>query len=704
MYSLNPGNQFALGNNKYQVLEVINTETLKVTNTKNGKSHIMATEELYNSYEKGELFFFGSDEQEKLEEETIKKLLNPENESLSITETSKFKNNYLKRDPYTYNKEELDIVEFRLSFIDEITKNNPRALTAKHIQPIVDKVYEEQHAKAGTEKPSPHTVRKWYDKYIKSNKQSYSLLPRIKNKGNRDDRLNKIRKIIDDNIKEIYMTRNRNSISKVHDKIKKEIIRQKIDTSPPGYTAIYKRIKKMEKDFPYEIMRAREGIVAANEAFRGADATYQESRALECVEIDSTKLDLFVLYWNGKPAGRPWLTAIRDRYTQCITGLYLGFEPPSILSLSKALKNSFLKKDHILEQYPEIKNKYPCFGLPEIIVCDNAKEYWSKAFKLACRDLGIIVNYSPVKTPWIKGGVESFFKTLNEDLLHQQSGTTFSNIFERKDYDPEKNAVIHFEKLVEIIYTWIIDIYHQQTHKGEFDLQTVIPQKRWEETASVFPPMLPSKDSFDILFGHVFKRTLTKKGIEHQYIFYHSAELQKLRQRRGNIETIVKIDPDDISKVYVYDEVTEKYIIAHSLMPDYTKGLTKWQHKNNIRMAKILAGKVDEAALADADARIQQLIQECLDSDDSVAAKSKVSRHCGIDNDNPLGKPSEKIGNDDDSSPPETLSGVATGHETVVASEITQAKPKDNKQNNTKIGFAISDRLQEKANEQKNNT
>ena len=220
-----------------------------------------------------------------------------------------------------------------------------------------------------------------------------------------------------------------------------------------------------------------------------------------------------------------------------------------------------------------------------------------------------------MKTPWIKGGVESFFKTLNEDLLHQQSGTTFSGIFERKDYDSEKNAVIHFDKLVEILYTWIIDIYHQQPHKGEFDLKTVIPRKRWDESADIFPPMLPSKDGFDILFGHVLTRTLTKKGIEIHYIFYHSPELQKLRQKRGNIQTTVKLDPDDISKIYVYDEVSQKYIIAYSLMPDYTKGLTKWQHKNNVRMALILAGKVDEDALADADARIQQLVQECVDSD-----------------------------------------------------------------------------------------
>ncbi|KEQ19401.1 hypothetical protein [Endozoicomonas numazuensis] len=375
MYSFNPGNQFALGHNKYQVLEVINSETIKATNTQTGHSHIMATAELYEHYEKGDLFFFGGEVQEKLEEETIKKLLNPANGPISVNETPSFKDDYLKRDPYTYTEEELDIIEFKLSFIDEILKKNPAAFTENHIQPLVDEVYEREHTKTDKTKPSPHTVRKWYDVYIKSGKQSYSLLPRIKDKGNRNDKREDIKDVIDQNIEKIYLTRNRNSIAKVHKAIKTEIKRNKLDVQIPSYMTIYKRIKKMEKDFPYEVMRAREGLIAANEAFRGADATYQESRALECVEVDSTKIDLFVLYWNGRPAGRPWLTVVRDRYTQCILGFYLGFEPPSILSLSKALKNSFLRKDHILEQFPEIKNKYPCFGLPEIIVCDNGKEW-----------------------------------------------------------------------------------------------------------------------------------------------------------------------------------------------------------------------------------------------------------------------------------------------------------------------------------------
>ena len=702
MYSFNPGNQFALGNKKYQILEILNEGLVTVSDTVTGISHTMATEELYDQYEKGDLFFFKG--HENLEEKTLKKLLNPTDGDISVEKRTVYTEDYLKRDPFTYTEEEIEIVEFKLAFIDGIIEKHPKALTEKHIKPIIDSVFEDKYASEAKKKPSHHTVRKWYEKYVKNGRHSSALLPRDKDKGNRNDRFEIIREIIDNKIKEIYLTRNQNSVADVHEKIKKTMILGKIECDIPTYKAIRKRIRKMEDMFPYEVMCAREGKVAANEKFRGAHPTYQEKRALECVEVDSTKLDLFVLYWNGKPAGRPWLTIVRDRYTQCITGFYLGFEPPSILSLSKALKHSFMRKHSIMEQYPDIKNTYPCFGLPDIIVCDNGKEYWSKAFKLACRDLGIIVNYAPVRSPNIKGGVESFFKTLNNDLLHKQSGTTFSNIFERKDYDPEKNAVIRFESLVEIFYTWIVDVYHQDCHKGEFDLKMVIPQQRWLDTITTFPPILPSKESFDFLFGQVEERTLSKKGIEIDYMFYHSAELNKLRQKRGNIKTIIKLDPEDMSKIYVYDEVTEKYIIAYCLLSNYSENLTRWQHKNNIRMSKVLAGKVDEKGLAEADERIQKLVQECFTVDDSVSAKSKVSRYIGLDNENPNGRPARKSGASGAVASAEILSGCATDHEIVLGSDIISLENTRPKKEMARAGFSVSSRLQEKINGQENNS
>ena len=101
MYSFNPGNQFALGNKKFQVLESISPTVLKVTDTENGHSHTMSTEELFNSYEKGELFFINGNEQ--LEENTIKKLLNPIDGPISVDNKKELVEDYLKRDPFSFD-------------------------------------------------------------------------------------------------------------------------------------------------------------------------------------------------------------------------------------------------------------------------------------------------------------------------------------------------------------------------------------------------------------------------------------------------------------------------------------------------------------------------------------------------------------------------------------------------------------------------
>jgi putative transposase len=40
-----------------------------------------------------------------------------------------------------------------------------------------------------------------------------------------------------------------------------------------------------------------------------------------------------------------------------------------------------------------------------------------------------------------KAKIERFLRTLSQEVAHGTPGTTFSNIFERGDYNPEKYAV-----------------------------------------------------------------------------------------------------------------------------------------------------------------------------------------------------------------------------------------------------------------------
>jgi len=44
------------------------------------------------------------------------------------------------------------------------------------------------------------------------------------------------------------------------------------------------------------------------------------------------------------PLGRPWFSACEDDYTRCILGMFVGFIPPSFLTVSLCLKDAFRPK------------------------------------------------------------------------------------------------------------------------------------------------------------------------------------------------------------------------------------------------------------------------------------------------------------------------------------------------------------------------
>jgi putative transposase len=211
----------------------------------------------------------------------------------------------------------------------------------------------------------------------------------------------------------------------------------------------------------------RYGKKYAEEKHKAVKHANRPKRPLEIVEIDHTLLDLFVVDdETGMPIGRPTFSVAEDKASAEITGFYLSFHPPSYLSVMNCLLHAIQPKDYIRTLYPDIKNDWDAYGVMETVRCDNGAEFHSADFEDAGRQLGFVIQYCPPRKPWYKGGVERSLKTKNTELIHLQPGTTFSNIFDLKDYDPKKNAVITLSTLLEIIHVYIVDIYHQKVHRG----------------------------------------------------------------------------------------------------------------------------------------------------------------------------------------------------------------------------------------------
>ena len=237
-------------------------------------------------------------------------------------------------------------------------------------------------------------------------------------------------------------------------------------------------IKRLEKEAAKSLVKRRKGNEKANKLFKTNKLPQKISLILQRVEADHTKLDLFIFDRSYLlPLGRPWVTVILDYKSKSILGFYIGFDNPSYLSIARALRHAIQPKNYLKELYPEIKNEWPCYGIPMILAVDRGKDFESISFMDACADLNCRIQRNPARHPWYKGSVESYFKSMNERLLNDMKGKVFPNIIDSNDYNPKKNAIIDMELFMRMFHIWVVDIYQRQkVSKG-----TIIPYLSWEE-------------------------------------------------------------------------------------------------------------------------------------------------------------------------------------------------------------------------------
>jgi putative transposase len=374
----------------------------------------------------------------------------------------------------------------------------------------------------------------------------------------------------------------------------------------PSQRTIYRQIASLS---PYEVMVARYGKRRADMEFRVSTTGPVTTRALERMAMDHTPSDIVVVDDNSMlPLGRPTLTTALDEHTRCPMGFYTGFEPPSCLSVMRCLKHAILPKAYVPREFPSVKNRWECYGVPELLVVDNPPEFHSSHFERACLQIGTDIQYTKVLVPWYKGKLERFQGTLNHDLMHGKPGTTFSSILERDDYDPSRHAVVLLSTFREMLHKWVIDLYLQTPHRGIKDT----PAHRWQTAMNGLPPPLPrSASELDLVLGMAAQRTMFHYGVELEGLKYNGPELGELRRRMGTGKKVeLTFDPGDLGHINVFDPLKETYICVPAVDQPYATGLSLWQHKVIRRYAqRQLNARNNILALAQAKAEIRALVE-----------------------------------------------------------------------------------------------
>lgn len=461
--------------------------------------------------------------------------------------------------------------------------------------------------------PSVSSVLRWRLKYVQSGEDLVSLVKRNAKKGNRENRYpDEVMEMVESAIDSVYLTEERKPMQDVLDAAWALV--DKENALRPNSLHLKRPtrrlIKRMISDIPaYDRCVARHGRDIANKRFRAVLGHRATEAPLRLAEMDHTLLDLMVIDdGSGLPLGRPYVTVCIDNYSRCVLGIYIGFEPPSYLTVAHCLKHAFLPKTYLRERYPKIIGEWIAHGVMAILVVDNGLEFHSVSLENACYSMGIELQYSPRKNPWFKGKIERFQGTLNREVAHGAPGTTFSNIFEKEDYDPLKHAVVRLNVLREIVHMWVVDVYHERVHRT----LKAPPIAMWKSSITDDDIHLPDDPAvLDAIMGRSEERRLTHKGIEFEGLFYNSPELTWLRRQLGDVlDVAIRIDDSNVGQIFVLSPDKNRIFTVPAVNIDYAKGLSAWQHKVCRRFAANQMKRYDTQGWIAAKQEIADLIAD----------------------------------------------------------------------------------------------
>ncbi|MEH0741543.1 transposase family protein [Vibrio cholerae] len=594
-------------------------------------------------------------EPEYNEDSEIKHELLPETQTERLKYSRLQSTQIIERDLSSYPEEQKSKALERYKLLCLVANELSGGWTPKNLNPLIEKHFSKTRL---TKKPSYKSLQRWHNSFVDSNGSFTSLVDKNHLKGNREARVIGDEKYYDEALK-MFLDARRQSIRAAFNFYRDRIIvaNDKIVAGKipiVSYEAFKNRIRKEE---PYSVALARHGKYYADKLYNYYQSVDMPTRILQRVEMDHTPLDLILLHDDLMvPLGRAHLTLLVDVFSGCIIGFHLGFKAPSYVAASRAVIHATKSKSYISEMPISFNNEWLCEGKIENLVVDNGAEFWSKSWEDACLEVGINVVYNKVRKPWLKPFVERKFGEIVQGIVGWVPGKTFSNVLEKEDYKPEKDAVMRFSTFVEEFHRWIVDVHNvnaDSRHKR-------IPNLYWKQSYEVLPPLklLPDQEqAFSVVMGILQHRKLTDKGIKFMHIDYDCVALSDYRktypQTKESMKKKIKVDPDDLSAIYVYLEELQGYVKVPSKDPiGYTVRLSVCEHEKILAAHRTyIKGEMDVLSLAKARLALHDRIEaeqadlmQLTHTERKRKAKStkKVAEISSVNSDTPHAKLSDR--------------------------------------------------------------
>ncbi|MFT8231895.1 Mu transposase C-terminal domain-containing protein [Pseudomonas guariconensis] len=433
------------------------------------------------------------------------------------------------------------------------------------IRPLLQKAgYSKTDVKevAAANDKSPATIYRWISRFKETGLVSSLLRTKRSDAGHL--RLSEeVEFVIEKNINEHYLCLERKKISKVHSLIRTECRKLVLDAPHPN--TIYQRCYSIDEK---ERQRRRFGPRVAKQNLNPVRGSYPDPEFPNAVvQIDHTPVDVILVSEGLRiPIGRPYLTMSIDVETRMIGGFCLTLDPPSTTSAALCIAHAVAKKDYWLAKR-DIPAEWPIYGLMQKIHVDNAAEFVGKSMRRGANEYGLIIERRPRGQPNYGPHIERAFRTFMSET-HSISGTTFSNIQEKLNYNSEGKACFTLSELELWLTIFIVYIYHNSPHEGICDDS---PINRYAELVNGskdrpgigLPEAIENEEKLRLDFLPYELVTVQRKGVVWDNVHYYAPILRKRIGEKGEggkgRKFIFVRDPRDISIIYFLDPDDQTY-------------------------------------------------------------------------------------------------------------------------------------------------
>ena len=285
-------------------------------------------------------------------------------------------------------------------------------------------------------------------------------------------------------------------------------------------------------------------------------------------QMDATEADIYLVSRFDRSAvvGRPYIYLAVDTATQLIAGVYVGLKSGDEAVMA-CLANAAMDKVLFCQSYGiDIRSdQWPNTGLPGEIVTDQGREFMGARMDELCEQYGMERETLPPFRPDCKGLVEKSFDLIQQRYkpLLRGKGVIEPDAQERWAVDYRSQAALDLAEFTRIVIHCIIYINSSHVlksfaHTAETAGDGVLPIPanlwRWYEGMGR-TNLIPVLE--EDIHRMTLKRTqtrLTRRGIEHEGLYYLSDEYSRLLQEYGTRrEVTVGYDSDYTDRIYLID-------------------------------------------------------------------------------------------------------------------------------------------------------